>query len=115
MGSVTRTHSTHTITIPSGGTTSGRIDLREGAVGMFIIPTGSDAIGKTLQIVATQGDDYIPFPDTDLLETPKSIAAAGALAFTETEIARVAAVGYAKIKLNTAVSENTKFWLLWKF
>lgn len=115
MGTVTRSHSTHTITIPAGGTTSGRVDLREGAVGLLIIPSGSEVVGKTIQVVATQGDDYIPIPDTDVLETPKSVAAAGAIAFSEVEIARIASLGYAKFKLNEAVTNNTTFYLLWKF
>lgn len=85
--------------------------LARGAAGTILVPAGSDAIGKTLQVVATT--DTGIFEDTDLLSTAKTLAA-GANAFTADELLEMAAANDVKFKLNSAVSEATRIVLLWK-
>jgi hypothetical protein len=118
MSYTERTHQVIPISFKSGELLSGRIDLRSGAFGTFLIPSGSPVIGKTIQIVAVAGDPPLSIsnllPETDLLTTPKSVSAAGAVSLTSSEIAQVAAVGHAKIKLSGTVNADCVIFLMWK-
>lgn len=103
------------ITWNNGDTVSDIANLTRGAFGTFIVPTGSAAVAKTLQFVATKnpqsrGQD---FPDTDLLTTPKTLVA-GANALNSDEISEVGAAQYVRFKLDTAVNADTVIYLLWK-
>ena len=110
--------STVRIEFPSGSALSHVIDLKDGAFGTFIIPTGSPVVGKTIQFVAVESEDMPPagkiLPDTDLLSSPKSIAAAGASALTSTEVNQVGAAGKVRFKLDSAVGSAATIFLLWK-
>lgn len=111
-----RIHSTHRVRFAANSTTSDRIDVRLGAFGLLVVPTGSDVVGKTIQVVATEGDDSAgvnAMPDADLLTTPKT-ATAGAMSFTSDEILQIAAAGFIKLKLNSAVTNASTIFLLWK-
>ena len=106
------------IVINAGQTNSPPIDIGEGAFGIFVVPPGSDLIGKTLQIVATddplvQGSTVV-MPDTPLLSTPKTVAAAGAVALTSTDISECGGAKWVRFRVNAAVAVDTLFFLLWK-
>jgi hypothetical protein len=113
-----RTHNLHRIEFAAGSDTSQVVDLRSGAIGSFIIPTGSEVITKTIQFMATEGEAFRPptskvMPDTAMLATPKTLAA-GCNPLTSAEIAEIGSVGYAKLKLNSTVTATTVIFLMWK-
>jgi|694.fasta_scaffold00460_65 hypothetical protein len=118
MSYTERTHQVIPISFKNGESVSGRIDLRSGAFGTFLIPTSSPVIGKAIQITAVAGDPpqsaSATFPETDLLSAAKNVAAAGAVSLTSSEIAEVAAVGHAKIKLSGTVNADCVIFLMWK-
>lgn len=117
MTYVQRTHSIHRIQISNGSNTSQVCDLREGVFGTIIVPSGSDAIGKTIQFIATEGELIKPssksMPDTALLATPKTLAA-GSNPLTSDEIAQVGAAGYVKFQLGSNAGSDVVLYLLWK-
>ena len=104
------------IKIAEGQTTSSDIyNLTRGCFGTIIVPVGSDADGKTLQLVATKNPQgrSAEIPDTDLLSTAKTINE-GANAFTQDELTEVGAAQYVKFKLGSAASADVTLFLLWK-
>jgi hypothetical protein len=111
-----RVANTIPITFRNGQTVSGIQGLhRGGSFGTFIVPVGSDAIGKTIQFVATResADRGAPIPDADMLSAAKSLSA-GANPLTQAEIYQVGAANYCKFKLNAPVTQDTTIYLLWK-
>lgn len=113
-----RTHNLHRIEFAAGADTSQIVDLRNGALGTFIVPAGSEVITKTIQFIATESEAFRPptskvMPDTNLLATPKTLAA-GSNPLTNAEIAEMGSVGYAKLKLNSTVTAATVIFLMWK-
>lgn len=99
------------IDFAAGATTSGVHRLARGNTGTFLVPTGSDAIAKTIQFVATT--DTGLFADTALLATPKTLSA-GANPFTDAELLAVGAANDVKFLLSAAVTPATRIVLLWK-
>ena len=100
-------------TFSAGATAStGQVDLENGCFGSLLVPTGSDLIGKTLQIVAhpsTTGK----YAATNLLGTPKLLAA-GNNAFTDAELLSIAGAGLVSFLVNSAVTNASSCVLLWK-
>lgn len=82
-----------------------------GVMGTIIVPSGSLLIGKTVQFVATSPSGK--FADTDLLTTPKTLAA-GSNPLSSDEILQVGAVDWLKLKINSAVASDSSCVLLWK-
>jgi hypothetical protein len=113
-----RTHNTYRITFYENEDTSSRIDVRIGAFGVIIVPAGSAVIGKTIQVLAVEGDDNVSgsqaMPDTALLSAAKTVSAAGAVSFTSDEIAQIAAAGHIKLQLSASVNADSTIFLLWK-
>jgi hypothetical protein len=104
------------IKFASGATLSTEVhNLSNGCHGTILVPSGSDAIGKTLQFVATKNPQSrsADFADTDLLSTAKTLAA-GANALTVEELTEVGAAQYVKFKLGTAAGADISLVLLWK-
>lgn len=99
-------------TFAAGGTQSQMINIEQGCFGTFLVPAGSELIGKTLQVVAvarTPGK----FADTDLLSTPITLLA-GANALSADQIREVGAVQCCRLKINSAVTNEASLVLLWK-
>lgn len=88
------------------------LNLGNGCFGTLIVESGSEAIGKDLQFVATPGRGEA-YPETELLEVPKELAE-GANAITSDEITQVGAAKSVKLRLDSAVVNETTIWLLWK-
>lgn len=96
----------------AGASLSQSIDIQQGCFGTFIVPAGSELIGKTLQVVA------LPrvagrFAPTDLLATPITLVA-GANPLSADQIREVGAVQNCRLKLNSAVTNAASLVLLWK-
>lgn len=103
------------ITFLDGETDSNTVQLANGCFGTFIVPTGSDAIAKTLQAVAIADEDQVstPHPDTALLSTAKTLAA-GANALSADEVREMGAARNVIFRLSAVVTEDTNIWLYWK-
>lgn len=90
------------------------VNLDKGYLGTFIVPTGSDAIAKTIQFIAMPEEDAVTeHPETALLSTPKTLAA-GANAMSATETAQAGSARKVLFRLSAAVSSDTNIWLYWK-
>lgn len=89
------------------------IDLSGGCFGSFIVPTGSELIGKTLQIVAVSRAQAAKFSPTELLSTPITLAA-GANALSQDQIREAGAVSKCRLRINSAVVSAASLVLLWK-
>ena len=117
MSIVERSHGIHRIEFPAGTNLSQEVDLRRGAFGCIVIPAGSDAIGRTVQFVAVEGEYLRPpgkvMPDADMLSTPKALVA-GANRLTAAETQELSAIGYARLKLDSNVAADTIVYLMWK-
>lgn len=111
MAGSERIGSHHVATFPAGGSESNVLDLRAGCFGALLVPSGSELIGKTLQVLA-----HFPageLADTELLSAEKTLAA-GNNHFSADELTQLAAVGFAKLRLNSAVAAEATAVLLWK-
>ena len=108
-----RVQGEHVFTWADGATESNEIELGGGAFGTLLVPAGSGLIGKTLQFVAVSGAPTAEFSPTNLLASPKTLAA-GPNHLTSDEIAQVGAVGRCKLSVDSAVSGEQKAALLWK-
>lgn len=103
------------ITFRAGQTRSeGLRTLHGGAFGTFIVPSGSEAASRSIQVFAVEPPGTAnPFPRTALLTTAKNLVS-GSNAFNEFELTEVGAVGTVDFELNIAVTADTTIWLLWK-
>ena len=109
-----RSARTFTVIFPAGATDSNLIVLDLGYFGNFIVNTGSEAVAKTIQVVAVADDKMVTkHNDTTLLTTPKTLAA-GANALSTTETNELAAAQLVRFRLSAAVTAATTIWLMWK-
>ena len=109
-----RSSRTFTIVFPAGATDSNMISIELGYYGNFLVNTGSEAVAKTIQVIAVADDRMVTkHNDTTLLTTPKTLAA-GANALSTTETNELAAACCVKFRLSAAVTAATTIWLMWK-
>lgn len=100
-------------TFLNGATLSDAKNACMGAFGTVIVPSGSDLIGKELQFVAHSPKSL--YADTELLSDANVMTlVAGANALNASQIAEVGGVGYLKLSVDSAVSEDSTCVLLWK-
>ncbi len=108
------TGNTFPIVFKAGATESQTVQLDSGRSGTFIVPSGSEAIAKTIQFVAVDNPDSTnQYPATPLLATAKTLAA-GANPLNTTEANAVGACQLTRFSLSSAVTAATTIWLLWK-
>ena len=89
-------------------TESNTNSLDAGCFGHILVPTGSDLIGKTYNLVEVfKGADY------ELLESDKTFVA-GSNPLTAEEIAQVGAANDVKLVLGDAVEGEQTCYLQWK-
>lgn len=99
-------------TFQAGSTTSDAVDIERGCFGTFIVPSGSQLIAKTLQIIAVPSVDGM-FSETPLLTTPMSLVE-GANPFSSVHIREAGAVAKCRLSISASVSVLSKIVLLWK-
>ena len=107
-----RTGNAHVLLFRSGETESNILNLSQGVTGAFIVPPGSPAIGRTIQFVEV-GPDYMDFPETNLLSTPKTLVA-GHNPLTAAELERVSMATRCRFVLGSAAPSDLTIHLLWK-
>lgn len=101
------------VAFASGETDSNAIDIRGGAFGTLIVPTGSALIGKTLQFVAVSQAATPKFTPVALFATPITIAA-GANPLTTDNIREAGAASVCLLRVSSAVGSAAAATLLWK-
>ena len=102
-----------TVDFANGATDGTTIDIRGGAFGTVIVPTGSALIGKTLQFVAVSQFTPARFTAVALLTTPLTLAA-GANSLSVDQIRECGAASVCLLRVNTAVGAAAQCVLLWK-
>lgn len=99
--------------IADGQTETDSLNIEGGCFGTLIVPAGSSLIGKTLQFVAVSQHTPARFAATELFSTPITLAA-GANPLSSDQIREAGACSRVKLRVNTAVTGDSPFVLLWK-
>lgn len=113
MTNVDRSAREIVVDFANGATDSNTVDMRGGAFGTVIVPTGSALIGKTLQFVAVSQFAAPRFAATALLTTPITLAA-GANTLSIDQIRECGAASVCLLRVNSAVGADAQCVLLWK-
>lgn len=111
MEKVTRKGFSAKFTILNGESETSIRDLSDGCFGAVLIPSGSDLIGKSLQFVHASADE--DFDGIELL-SEAMVLVAGVNHMTVDQMREAGAVCECRLSVDSAVSEDSKFEMIWK-
>lgn len=95
------------------GDSTESLNIEQGCFGTLIVPEGSDLIGKELQFVAVSQFTPAKFAEVEMFSTPITLAA-GANPLSSDQIREAGACSCLRLKLDSAVDEDSSLVLLWK-